>query len=140
VNGKKVSVKSTKCFGQLLLLEKKDWNDRGEYIPNLNTDCARYDIFIFVRVSPAAEELMKKNKLLYVDSCDKDTLRKIIVNNKWEYDIPGFITYVELIHIIKNEFIIEKGSLLNGKTPMDAANYYMQTGDMYDISRVFDYL
>lgn len=38
-----ISVKSTKFFGQLLLLEKNDWTRFGEYIPNNNEP---YD-FIF---------------------------------------------------------------------------------------------
>ena len=32
--GSHISVKSTKHFGQLLLLEVDDWSDTGKYIPN----------------------------------------------------------------------------------------------------------
>lgn len=35
-NGRHISIKSTKERGQLLLLEKGDWNDQGCYIPNIN--------------------------------------------------------------------------------------------------------
>ena len=36
----------------------------------------------------------------------------------------------QLKQIIKDKHIIPQGALLNGSTPMDAENYYIQTGDM----------
>lgn len=36
---KEISVKSTKSFGQLLLLETKDWDDTARYIPNGEKRC-----------------------------------------------------------------------------------------------------
>lgn len=140
INNKKLSVKSTKHYGNLLLLETKDWNDIGEYIPNLNSNNAIYDIFILVRLSPDSENLMKKNRLLYSNECNLDTLKSIILNESWQYDIPGFITRSDLLHIICNSFILPQGSLLNGKTKMDAENYYIQAGDMRDIENLTNLL
>lgn len=37
VNHKKIAVKSTKSFGNLLLLEQHDWDENGDYIPNSAT-------------------------------------------------------------------------------------------------------
>lgn len=132
VNGKKVSVKSTKSFGNLLLLECKDWNNNAEYIPNIgNVDsCSHYDIFVLVRINPSCKDIMKKNRLLYSNFVEKENLNRIILNQKWEYDIAGAITNEDLKYIINNNYIIRKGELLNGKIEMDADNYYVQAGDM----------
>jgi ABC-type enterochelin transport system substrate-binding protein len=35
--------------------------------------------------------------------------------------------------IISNKLVLPQNALLNGKIPMDAANYYMQSGDMRDL-------
>ncbi len=49
-NGKKINVKSGAFFSNLLLLETKDWNENGEYIPNANSDATNiYDYFVFVQ-------------------------------------------------------------------------------------------
>ena len=129
----KISVKSTKFYGNLLLLETKDWTKNGEYIPNLKLDKnSIYDYFVLVRISPDGEKLMSSNKLLYSNQIDKTTLLNIILAKKWEYDIVGYITNDDLKYIIKNNFILPKNSLLNGKIKMDAENYYVQSGDMKD--------
>ena len=46
------SIKSTKYFGQLLLLETKDWTLDAKYIPNNNE---HYDITIMVRLEDEIE-------------------------------------------------------------------------------------
>ncbi|NFS12031.1 hypothetical protein FDE77_12340 [Clostridium botulinum] len=137
VNDKKIAVKSTKNYGQLLLLETKDWTSKGEYKPNLSTGNAIYDYFILVRVSPSGEDIMKKNKMLYSNEIDKFTLEKIITSELWAYDIPGFINNKELVYAIENKFILPKLGQLGAKTKMDAENYYIQTGDMHDINEIF---
>ncbi|MBK3333415.1 hypothetical protein GWK41_10100 [Persephonella atlantica] len=128
---KKFSVKSTKFYGHLLLLETKDWNEDGEYLPNkqVGKPCT-YDYFVLVRISPDGESLMKKEKLLYSNNIDKEKLKGIIESQKWEYDIPGYISHDDLKYIISNKFIIQKGDLLNCKIEMDADNYYVQSGDL----------
>lgn len=129
INNQKVSIKSTKAFGQLLLLETNDWNENGVYLPNNEA----YAFTFLVRMNPYCEEIMRKNRLLYSDNAEQDMLRNIILENDWEYDIPGFVTLDELKYIIRNGFIIPQGAFLNGKTKMDAENYYIQSGDMNSI-------
>ncbi len=128
---KEFSVKSTKFYGHLLLLETKDWNEDGEYLPNkqVGKPCT-YDYFVLVRISPDGELLMKKEKLLYSNDIEKEKLKGIVESQKWEYDIPGYITHDDLKYIISNKFIIQKGDLLNCKVEMDADNYYVQSGDL----------
>lgn len=140
LNNRKISVKSTKSFGNLLLLETKDWNNKGEYIPNLSNGNAIYDFHIFIRIEPFCEDLLKELKALYSNDIDKEKLKSKIINNKWEYDIPGYITKNDLIDVISNNNVINKGDMLNGRTKMDADNYYVQSGDMRPILELYDEL
>lgn len=135
----KIAVKSTKYYGNLLLLERKDWDKEGIYIPNEKKGTGYYDFFVLIRVFPDGEKIMKDNKILYSENIYEKELKKKIINkgNKWSYDIPGFITHKDLCKLIKNEYVIEKGALLNGKTEMDADNYYVQAGDMRNINEMF---
>ena len=133
----KISVKSTKFYGDLLLLETKDWNKNGEYIPNLNINKSSiYDFFVLVRIKPDGEKIMKESKILYSNSIDKEKLYSLIKSAKWEYDIAGYITNEDLKFLINNDFILPKKSLLNGKILMDAENYYIQSGDMRDFKQL----
>ena len=137
VNNKKISVKSTKYYGQLMLLETKDWDKNGRYVPNINTENCIYDYFILVRIKPSAEDIMKKLRILYSNECDYDELISEFLNVDWSYDIPGYINNNQLKYIISNNFIIPKGAILGKYTKMDAENYYIQTGDMTNINYLF---
>lgn len=139
IDHRKVSVKSTKSFGNLLLLETKDWNKQGQYIPNLSKGYSEYDFFIFVRIQPFCEDILKKMRSLYSNEIDFKLLSDNILSQRWQYDIPGFITKDQLIFAINNNFIIRQGQMLNGKTRMDAENYYIQAGDMIDIQQFKNY-
>lgn len=136
INGIKGTIKSTKCFGNLLLLETKDWNDSAEYIPNIGKGSASYDIFILVRIDPNCEYLLRKINALYSQKLSNDLLKSIILPQKWRYDIPGFVTKEELKYAIDNKYIIKQGQLLNGRTKMDADNYYIQSGDMHPFQNI----
>ncbi len=137
---KEVAVKSTKRFGQLLLLETKDWNHLGKYIPNLGTPNDTYDYIVMVRIDPSCEDLMKKNRLLYKDEIERAVLKNLVSQQNWSYDYVGYINNGDLKRIIKGKHIIPQGALLNGSTPMDAENYYVQAGDMRkltDFDKIF---
>ena len=135
----KIAVKSTKHYGNLLLLERKDWNNEGIYIPNEKKGTGYYDFFVLIRIFPDGERIMKDNRILYSKNIDKKELEEKIINKdiKWSYDIPGFITHADFCEVIENRNIIEKGSMLNGKIEMDANNYYVQAGDMKNINEMF---
>lgn len=140
--GKHFSVKSTKSYGDLLLLETKDWNENGEYIPNLSEGTSKYDYTVLVRFSPDGEDLMKQQRLLYqkeneIPSNIKEILMEKIYSQDWKYDFPGFIYYSELVKLIRESRIIPQNAMLNGGTKMDAANYYFQTGNMHSMIEIY---
>ncbi len=136
-NNKKINIKSAVFFSNLLLLEKKDWNSNGEYIPNIKNDATNmYDYFILVRIKPDLKKILKKHKLFYSDSIDKEVLKKLINDQKWFYDFGGICSLKTIKHIIKKTYYIPQNGLLNGTIKMDASNYYIQCGNLKN----FNYL
>lgn len=141
INNIHIAIKSTKFYGDLLLLETKDWNRSGEYIPNdggINANI--YDIIVLVRLDPDGERIMKDNRLLYSSSANKYILKRIICDTRWGFDIAGFIIYEDLLKIIRENYVIPKGAKLNGSVKMDAENYYIQSGDMREGKYLIDEL
>nr|WP_294897006.1 hypothetical protein [uncultured Pedobacter sp.] len=136
VNGKKISIKSAAHFSNLMLLETQDWDIHGNYIPNIETRNASYDYFVLVRIKPDGKHLMKENRLCYATEVEKEFLKQVIFKEKWLADLVGFATKSDLQFIIANQHIIPKCGLLNGKTSMDANNYYLQSGDMAPIENL----
>ena len=130
INNYNVSIKSTKSFGNLLLLETKDWDENGVYLPNDEA----YDFTFLVRLNPYCEDIMRNNRILYSDDMSANELEKLIIDNSWVYDIPGYITLDDLKYIIQNNYVIPQGAMLNGRTRMDATNYYVQAGDMHIVN------
>ena len=140
--GKRISVKSTKSYGDLLLLETKDWDKDGRYIPNLSDGKAAYDYTILVRFNPDGEQLMKQHSLLFQKESEipaniQEILWEKVSGQNWSYDFPGFIYQSELVQMIQEQRIIPKGAMLNGKTKMDAENYYFQTGNMHPMWEIY---
>lgn len=132
--GQRIAVKSTKFYGQLLLLETQDWNEEGFYIPNLESGNAQYDEFVLIRISPSVEDVLKAQRLLYLDFIERKRIDEMIFSEEWRYDIAGYITHGDLKRLIEVQYILPKGATLNNKTKMDAENYYVQAGDMRDKS------
>jgi hypothetical protein len=125
VEGRKINIKSTKHFGNLLLLETKDWNSKGQYIPNNNVGENTYDFIFLVRIKPDVGKIIRLG-----ENKDKRELLSKVLREKWYYDLPGYITHGDLLEIIQHSFVLPKKGMLNGKIQMDAENYYVQTGDL----------
>lgn len=136
IDNKKLSIKSTKSYSQLLLLETRDWDINGNYIPNNKNNNGYYHYFILVRINTNIETIMKSKRLLYsntIDNIQFNSLTNSILNSNWKYDIPGFINHADLVTLINHNFIIHQNDLLNNTTRMDASNYYVQAGDLKSI-------
>jgi hypothetical protein len=141
INDIKINIKSTKFFGNLLLLETADWNNNAHYLPNLNNNTDfEYDYFVLIRLKPSGERVMSKSRCLYSNNINKSDLRKLIFNQNWEFDIPGFITHDEVKYIIRNKQILPQRSKLNGTVVMDAGNFYIQAGDLTHINNIIPQL
>ena len=133
INGVHISIKSTSSKGNLLLLETKDWNEQGQYIPNIEIGTPDSGFHIMTRLGPDGKKLMSTNRWMYLNEIDKTELLEECLSQKWTMDVMGYITKEDLIEIIKTPFILPQNSLLNGWMKMDAENYYCQAGDLRDI-------
>lgn len=131
---KKINIKSAAFFSNLLLLEQKDWDCEGTYIPNKGGfSSSVYDYFILVRIMPDIKKVLKSKRLFYLDNIEKERLLDAVRAEMWYYDFGGVASLKTLKHIISKEYILPKGALLNGKIKMDADNYYIQCGDLKGI-------
>lgn len=134
VNNKTISIKSSKSFSQLFLLETEDWDEYGRYLPNAESGHTAYDYFIFVRIAPSVVDLLKKNQLLYSHDVIRDDLFNIIDSEEWSYEISGYLTKDDLVNVIHSKHIIHRGEYLNTiNTKMDADNYYVLLHDLRNI-------
>lgn len=122
------AIKSAKSYANLLLLETKDWDKDGTYIPN----SIKYDGIFFVRISSYLnyDNLIIHKYKKYKLNQHFMTILKSGICPFINYDIPGFITNKDLINIINKGQIIKKGYTLNFDTIIDADNYYIQAGDL----------
>lgn len=123
-----ISIKSTKHFGKLLLLELDDWAEDGTYIPNN----LRYDFICMIRIESELENEFKKHRLLYSNECEFEVILDIIHSMRFSYDIPRLISNDELVKLIAERYIIHQDDTLNG-TKMDADNIYCYISDMHKL-------
>jgi hypothetical protein len=126
-----ISIKATKHFGQLLLLETKDWSNNGQCIPNLSHEKqSQYDYFILVRTKVDIPD--QNNSLFY-----KEELEKIIFEKQILAEISGVLSNTDFVNqIIKYKYIIYQNDLLNGKISMDADNYYVHVAELESIEMI----
>jgi len=139
--GKKINIKSAAFFSNLLLLETKDWNKEGEYIPNISIGSSKdYDYFILVRIKPDIKKILQSKKLFYSNEIEKKDLKEISFKDDWFYDFAGVCSQQTIKHIISHKYFLPHNSLLNGKIKMDADNYYIQSGDLKNINALIQQL
>lgn len=136
VKDHRISVKSGAFFSQLLLLEANDWDENGFYIPNVQDESDCYDFFVFCRIKPDIKTVFSQKNFENDYSLPK--IKEVIAQNKWEMDIPGYITRDNLMYLIKEKYIIPQRAILNGRKEMDADNYYCQAGDLWKVDGIFD--
>ncbi len=130
--GKNINIKSMAFFSNLFLLECRDWDQNGNYIPDNGS--FTYDYFIAVRIKPNVKDIVLNDK-----NFDKQRMLELINNQDFSFDIPGVLSITTLKEIIKRKYIIKKGDKLN-HTTMDADNYYIQCGDLKDINLMYNKL
>lgn len=130
--GKNLSVKSAAFFSNLLLLESRDYDAFGNYLPNVGKGIpATFDYCVLVRISPDAKGLFRRNGLFASNDVSKDFLAGIVSCEQWTYDIAGFVSREQFVSALRAGNVIPQGALLNGRMRMDADNYYIQAGDMH---------
>jgi hypothetical protein len=128
-----IAVKSTKHYGNLLLLEKQDWNSQGHYLTASGSPRI-YTHIMLVRIKPDIEEIIRSLNPNSLNQELFNPLKSKILEIEWSYDIPGFIESKDLYQVINANNIITKGARLNLAVTIDADNYYVQAGDLRKIA------
>lgn len=130
-----IAIKTTKHFGNLLLLEEKDWEifeQRATYKPNKNTDHQGvYDYLFFSRVESNIHDLIKTfdlSKCTTLDETQDYFFNQILKQVKIALEVVGYVKNQDIVQIIEEQFLLPQGAMLNGKKKMDASNYYFQSG------------
>lgn len=129
----KVAVKTTKHFGNLLLLETKDWqvkDNRAIYLPNADTGGV-YDFIMFCRVNTNIDDVSRQFKLGDTSTHSSALERLTAIS-----EVVGYIKNADLVSCIEHPQIIPKGAKLNGSITMDAENYYIQSGSFRAIPQI----
>ena len=133
VNKKKINIKSMAFFSNLFLLETKDWDLNGKYIPNNEV----YDFFVIIRIKPDIKSLFKQNRMLYANTLKFNEIEEVIFKNIFEADIRVYLENTDLIDVIRSKQILPKASILNGKIRMDAENFYVISEDFKNINQLY---
>ena len=116
-DGRKISVKSTKSYGNLLMLEKDRYDEKGYYLETADgSEPIKYDYFFLIRVKNV--ESYKKIKKKYINGDEYTNLKKV------KCEITGYITYEDFLKIIKNDHLLSAGTKL-GSTTLKVDNYYV---------------
>jgi len=136
INNKLINVKSMAFFSNLLLLETKDWDKNGLYIPNNKY----YDYFIVVRIKPELKKEFRIKRMLYSNDIGYERIKSLFEKLSFFADTPGYITSALLREKIQERQILPKGSMLNGRITMDAENYYILSIDFDEFDNIQQHL
>lgn len=111
----RASVKSTKWFGNLLLLEKNKYNQKGEFLETFESEPLAYDFTFMVRISGVKsakpENYLEKNEI--------------------DVEVTGFLSHSKFLQVINEKQIIPQGIILG--TPLIVDNYYIFAQDLTEV-------
>ena len=130
VNNKTISIKSMAYFSNLILLETKDWDSKGNYIPGGSKPI---DFTIGIRIKPDIKQKFKQKRWLYSEAIPKSELEDFINSLTWKFDVLGLLSQEHFKQIIIKRQIIPKGALLQERIKMDADNYYVEINELQEI-------
>lgn len=131
-NDKIIGVKNTGYYGNLLLLETKDWSDNAEYQHGMGAKKIIYDDFLFSRITPY-EGKKKRPDIATLNHEDIDQLMDKVKNKNYSFDIH-YVPIILVKEAIRRNMIIKSGGFLGSlATLIDVDNYYIQSGDMKNI-------
>lgn len=141
--GLNISVKTIKSYSNLLLLETSDWDENGQYIPGFSkinrTKNVNVHILVRLRGNKDLERILKAKRKFYSELTYNE-VNELIDNFNVDIDIVGIATPKLIAKAVNNNQIIYQNEILGENTPMQADNYYLQTGELIEIERLIQYL
>ena len=110
----RISIKSTKHYGNLLMLEKERYDSKGNYLEGVKKKKVKHDLIFLVRVMGTDSFIYQNEKILNDNS----------LFDKIKIEITGYITNSQFIEIIKKNQFLPAGVILGGQ-PLKVDNYYI---------------
>lgn len=129
----KFQIKSTFSFGNLLLLNKSDYDSTGKYIHGNNGKLITYDAFFLCRMKPSLDILEIGGN----SDPGIETLKQKLENVNFRMDIAGYIKLEDFLKIIsEGMYIPQKTYIGNGQRKLEEDLYYCQSGDLRSIKTI----
>ncbi len=132
LEGRKLSVKTTYYFSDLLLLKKNEWDENGGYLYGKDGVDPEYKAFFLCRMRPNLDDILsiKGNENPGIDN-----LYKMLEHVSFRVDLSGFISIDDFKKIIRDKIYIRSGSII-GKREFSEDFYYCQSGDLRSIDDI----
>lgn len=132
----KMSVKTSKSYARMMLLEENDYSiskssNKVIYKPNKEI----VDVFIFTRIKSNIINVIKEMSDI---SCNDKYIESLYKKALIRFDQPCYVNNKDISNVIKHKMILPKGVFLNGKTKIDANNYYLFVKDMKPIVNLYN--
>ena len=131
----KMSVKTSKSYARMMLLDKRDYlvtkdGKKVFYRP----DEEIVDVFLFTRIKSNIINVLKTMRNI---STDDYYIRSFYKKAIIRFDNPCYVNNKDVLNMIKHKMILPQGVMLNGKTIVDADNYYIFINDMKSINNLY---
>jgi hypothetical protein len=127
LEGRKLSIKSTHYYNNMLLINKNDWTINGEYKWGKDGLDSTYKAFFLCRIKP---------NIPFLENTNIDEIITNITKLNPEIDCPGYLSIMDFKDIIDNEIYINKGDIINNKIKIGSDFYYCQAGDLNRIETI----
>lgn len=134
-----ISVKSSPSYVNFLKLNANDYDERGRYKFGRSAD----DYIMYTRVLPNVNKVMRDvsyeiNTLISQDALTCDDIERLILEDTWSVDLPGYITRGDFAEeVIGNDLKVYKGEKIDN-LGMFHDVYYTQTGDLRELDTLAD--
>lgn len=130
---KKLSVKTTYHFSDLLLLNKDEWDMEGGYIyTEKGIPDYTYKAFFLCRMRQNLDNLLN---ISGDEDPGIDKIYKSLDGVRFSMDIAGYITIDDFKRIIQDGMFFNVGDYV-GKKKWEESFYYCQSGDLRDIDDI----
>lgn len=130
LDDKKIQIKTSPHFSNLLLLKKNDWDLEGNYRFNISENSTPYKAFFLCRIKPSVQEVLANFEIV-----NTSKTIEALSNVNFRADIPGFASLKDFREIISSHQYIKSGSKIGSRNISDD-HYYFQSGDLRDIDEI----
>lgn len=132
LQGKKIQIKSSSPKGNILLLNKEDWDSEGNYkypVKGENND--PYSYFVFCRIKPGFKDIIPDDQIY-----TEEKIMERLSNVNFRMDIAGFVNMDDFKKAIKENKYLKANCRINDAFNISSASYYFDAGDLREIGDI----